>query len=193
MKRPAPSVLLVIDIQDSFKARAERWAHRSNPAFEANVTRLIDAFRTRGHEIIYVLHQDDDVEFSPISDHYRLQDFLSPLPGEVTLHKTTRSVFASTDLARRLTQLGATHLVITGIQTEQCCETTARDAGDRGYTVDFVTEATATFPIPHWNGGPTLGTDDITRRTEYALAGRFARIRTADDVIRNLEPLAALA
>jgi hypothetical protein len=113
-------------------------------------------------------------------------DFLDVRPGDVVLHKTTRSTFASTDLERRLNLLGVRRLVITGIQTEQCCETTARDGGDLGYEIDFVTEATLTFPIPHWAGGPELSPEAITERTEYALAGRFARIRTVDDVVAAL-------
>ena len=72
-------------------------------------------------------------------------DFVAPKPGEVVLQKTTISVFASTDLARRLTQWEINHLTVTGIQTEQCCETTTRDASDRGYQVDFVTDAGCSF------------------------------------------------
>src|ERR1700728_3495344 len=76
--------------------------------------------------------------------------------------------------------------VICGIRTEQCCETTARVASDFGFGVTFVTDATATSPIEHWDAQPgrgageiladprTLQVDDILARTEYALAGRFA-------------------
>ena len=85
--------------------------------------------------------------------------------------------------------------VITGIQTEQCCETTARLAADYGYRVTFVTDATATFPIAHRDAPAaatleevladprTLGTDAVTERTEYALAGRFATIRTTGELL----------
>ncbi|MFW6034438.1 MAG: isochorismatase family protein, partial [bacterium] len=81
-----------------------------------------------------------------------------------------------------------------GIQTEQCCETTARVASDLGFDVTFVTDATATFPIAHRDAPAdrsideilsdptTLSTDEVIRRTEYALAGRFAAIKSVDDL-----------
>ena len=70
-------------------------------------------------------------------------------------------------------------VVITGIQMEQCCETSARVAADLGYAVDFVTEGTMTFPIPnHDKPGEELGVEEILQRTEYALRRRSATIAT---------------
>ncbi|MBB6099834.1 nicotinamidase-related amidase [Deinobacterium chartae] len=179
--------LLVIDIQESFRV-APRWQGRNNPAFEDNVARLIAAFRERKLPVIFVLHSEPGSHdsFDPAQGYVRLQDFLERHEGEALLTKTTRGVFASTDLGAHLQALGVGRLVISGIQTEQCCETTAREGGDRGYAVDFVTEATRTFPIAHWAAGPTLEPDAIVERTEYALAGRFATIRTVDEVIATL-------
>jgi nicotinamidase-related amidase len=179
------SVLLVIDVQDTFKADATRWSRRNNPKFESNVSALISAYREAGEPIIFFLHQDSDPGWGP-GPNYRLMDFLDVRPDDVVLHKTTRSCFTSTDLQRRLNSLSAPRLVITGIQTEQCCETTTRDGGDLGYEVDFVTEATLTFPIQHWAGGPELSPELTTERTEYALARRFARIRTVNEVVADL-------
>jgi nicotinamidase-related amidase len=182
------SVLLVIDVQDSFKADSVTWATRNNPAFESNLTKLIEAYRTAHLPIVFVLHQNlrPESHFNPKSPFYRFMDFVVPRPGEVVLQKTTISAFASTDLARRLTQWEIRHLRVTGIQTEQCCETTTRDASDRGYQVDFLTDATLTFTIPHWEGGPELSTDEVVRRTEYALAGRFAKIVSTKEVLESL-------
>ena len=60
-------------------------------------------------------------------------------------------------------------------------------AADLGYAVDFVTEATQTFPIPnHDNPGEELGTDAIRERTEYALRRRFARIAKVADIAKDL-------
>src|ERR1700743_3050952 len=186
--RVPKSVLLVIDVQDSFKGDATTWATRNNPAFESNVAKLIEAYRNADLPIVFVLHQNlrPESHFNQQSPLYRFMDFVAPRPGEVVLQKTTISVFASTDLARRLTQWGVNHLTVTGIQAEQCCETTTRDASDRGYQVDFVTHATLSFTIPHWNGGPELSTDEVVRRTEYALAGRFANIVSTQGVLDSL-------
>ncbi len=182
------AALLVIDAQDSFKV-GPRWERRSNLSFESNMDRLVRAFRDAGRPVIFVMHSDSDGPFRVDSPHYRLMDFLRPIPGEPIIHKTTRNCFTSTNLQPLLLRQGVRRVVITGIQTEQCCETTARVAADLGFEVDFVTEATLTFPIPlNADGsGPELATDAIIERTEYALRRRFARIAPVDDVVNGLK------
>lgn len=180
------SALLVIDAQNSFRARAS-WARRSNHAFEANVGALIDAFRAANRPVLYFLHTDDDAEFALGSPHLVLMDFLAPRDDEPVLLKDTRNCFTSTTLQARLLALGVRRVAITGIQTEQCCETTARVAADLGYAVDFVTDATCTFPIAHRDHpGEELDTDAVIERTEYALRGRFARIVTTEALVAEL-------
>jgi nicotinamidase-related amidase len=182
----ADSALLVIDAQDSFKAGA-RWARRSNVDFERNVGALIDAYREAGLPVLFVLHSDTDGAFHVTSPYYKLMDFITRRENEPLLHKNTRNAFTSTDLRQRLEALGVKRIVITGIQTEQCCETTARLGADLGYDVDFVTEATMTFPILNRETGAELSTHDVVERTEYALRDRFARIVRVADVVAELE------
>lgn len=174
------SALLVIDIQDSFKIDPARWASRNNPAFEQNVTELIATFREASRPIIWVLHNDTDPGFRPGDPEVRLMDFLDRREHEPLIVKNTRNAFTSTDLQQRLDALGVRKVVISGISTEQCCETTTRVAADLGYDVDFVTEATATFPIG------SLSTDAIVARTEAVLNKRFARIAKVSDVKEEL-------
>lgn len=174
------TALLVIDVQDSFKYNAERWVSRSNPAFEANVTELISAFREASLPIIFFLHTDSDPGFGTGDPHFRLMDFVDRRESDPLLVKNTRNAFTSTDLRQRLDALGVRKVVISGISTEQCCETTTRVAADLGYEVDFVTEATATFPIG------SLTTDQIVERTEAVLNGRFARIARVAEVKEEL-------
>jgi nicotinamidase-related amidase len=181
------SALLVIDAQDSFKL-GERWAQRNNKTFEKNVARLIDLYRRYRLPVIYFLHSDDDPGFERNSRHYKLMDFLSPREAEPVIHKETRNVFTSTGLPAMLMEKGVRRVLITGIQMEQCCETSARVAADLGYAVDFVTEATMTFPIPnHDRPGEELGVDAIRERTEYVLRRRFARIATVASIADELE------
>ena len=187
------SALLVIDIQDSFKV-LPRWPRRNNPAFEKNVTKLIDAYRNAGLPVIYFLHFDDDLGFERDNPNKKLMHWLMPRANEPILEKGTRNAFTSTDLSSLLLKLGVRRLAITGIQTEQCCETTARVAGDLGYAVDFVTEATLTFPIANLDKpDEELGTDAVVERTEYALRGRFARIVTVAELEVELKGARRLA
>jgi nicotinamidase-related amidase len=189
------NALVVIDVQESFRQRP-LWQAVSNPEIVTRVQRLVDAARAAGDAVVWVLHTEPGSGgvFDPASEHVRLMDGLAPAPGEPVLSKTSRNAFTTTNLQQLLTERGIRDLVICGIQTEQCCETTARLAADFGYDVTFVTDATATFPIPHRDAPSgrtvaelladprTLSTDDIVARTEYALAGRFATIRTTAEV-----------
>jgi nicotinamidase-related amidase len=183
------SALLVIDAQDSFKA-TDRWQRRDNKQFERNVGILVRAFRECQLPVIYFLHSDPDPGFETSSPHYKLMDFLTPRDSEPVLHKRTRNVFTGTGLGELLLEKRVRRVLITGIQMEQCCETSARVAADLGYAVDFITEATMTFPIPnHDRPGEELGTEAIRERTEYVLRRRFAHIVTVADVNKELTPL----
>ena len=87
-------------------------------------------------------------------------------------------------LQQWLEQNDVKHVIISGLRTEQCCETTARVASDFGYRVTYVTEATLTFPITH--DGITLSIADLRHRTESVLIHRFADIRTAEGCLQEL-------
>src|SRR4051812_6051134 len=163
--------LVVIDVQESFRARPS-WEHVNNPAVGERAQQLVDAARVAGDLVVWVLHSEpgSGTPFDPESGLVRLFAELKPEAGEPVLTKTSRNAFTTTNLQQWLTTRGVDHLIICGIQTEQCCETTARLASDLGYKVTFVTDATATFPIPHWSQPRTLSAQEIVERTEYALA-----------------------
>ncbi|MEV0666321.1 cysteine hydrolase family protein [Actinomadura luteofluorescens] len=187
--------LLVIDVQESFRRRPN-WAAVSAPDIAARAARLAEAARAAGDLVVWILHAEPGSggAFDPELGHVRLMDGLAPAAGEPVMTKTSRNAFTTTGLQRLLTERGVTEVAVCGIQTEQCCETTARLAADLGYRVTFVTDATATFPIEHRDAPPgrplaeiladpaTLPTDQIIARTEYALAGRFAAIASLDDL-----------
>jgi nicotinamidase-related amidase len=188
--------LVVLDVQESFRQRPI-WAASSNPEVAKQVRRLADAFRAAGDLVVWVLHTEPGTGtvFDPASGFVRLMDGLEPAPGDPVLHKTSHNAFTTTNLQQQLTSKGICELAVCGIRTEQCVETTARVASDLGYEVTFVTDATATNPIEHRDapaGRPlaeiiadprTLPVDEIIARTEYALAGRFATIRTVADLV----------
>jgi nicotinamidase-related amidase len=189
MQRKTPiarSALLVIDAQDSFKA-GPRWLRRNNPNFEENVSRLIDTYRSAGLPVLFFLDSDDDEEFKPGSPYFKLMDFIQPQEGEPVIVKTSRNCFTSTNLNALLSEANVKRVVVSGIKTEQCCETTARVASDLGYEVDFVTEATLTFPIPHPEKDDELSAEEVVRRTEYALRNRFAHIMTVEKLVAELQ------
>src|SRR5580692_4038935 len=181
------SALLVVDAQDSFKA-TPRWERRNNRDFEKNVGALIAAYRAANLPVVFFLHTDSDEGFATDSPLFKLMDFIKPRADEPVLLKNTRNCFTSTTLQPYLLEKGVRRVTIAGIQMEQCCETSARVAADLGYAVDFVTEATMTFPIPNWDHpGQELGVEAIRERTEYALRRRFARIATVSQLTQELK------
>lgn len=184
------SALLVIDAQDSFMAEP-RWLLRNNQSFEENLQRLIEGYCSANRPVFFFLDSDDSEHFQPSSPYFKLMKFIRPRPDEPVIVKTSRNCFTTTNLDYLLRRADVTRVVITGIKTEQCCETTTRVASDLGYDVDFVTEATLTFPIPHPDRGEELSTEEVVRRTEYALRDRFARINTVDALLEELEGAAA--
>lgn len=183
--RDPQTALLVIDVQDSFKVGA-RWLQRNNPAFERNVERLVAGCRTAGVPIYYFLDSDDDEPFQPASPHFKLMDFLDPREEEPVIVKTSRNCFSSTNLDWTLRRAGISRVIVCGIKTEQCCETTARVASDLGYGVDYVIEATLTFPIPDPRTGDVLPVDEVVRRTRFVLHDRFAQVVTVDQALAHL-------
>jgi nicotinamidase-related amidase len=182
------SALLVVDAQDSFKLDAKKWERRNNRDFEKNLGRLIDAYREAKLPVIFFIHTDEDPGFGTDHPLFKLMDFVKPRSGEPLIQKNTRNAFTSTGLSALLLEKGVRRVAITGIQMEQCCETTARVAADLGYAVDFVIDGTMTFPIPnHDKPGEELGVDAIRERTEYALRRRFARITTVAQLEAELK------
>jgi nicotinamidase-related amidase len=157
---------------------------------------LADHARAAGDLVVWVLHAEPGSggAFDPALGFVRPIDGLAPGQGEPVITKSSHNAFTTTNLAQLLTERGIRELIICGIRTEQCCETTARVAFDLGYTVTFVTDATATTPIRHRDAPAdltpdelmadprTLGVADIISRTEYALAGRFATVTTVDEL-----------
>jgi nicotinamidase-related amidase len=187
--------LIIIDVQESFRQQPE-WAATSNPGIAAQVGRLVTAARAAGDLVVWVLHAEpgSGTAFDPASGYVRLMDGLVPQEGEPILTKSSHNAFTTTNLQQTLTARAISAIVVCGIKTEQCCETTARVGCDLGYKVTFATDATATMPIEHRDAPParplaailadpaTLQVQDVVARTEYALAGRFAAIRTVEEL-----------
>lgn len=176
----AGTALLVIDVQESFRYRPY-WRDDDIPAFRASQQALIDGARSSGIPVVQIFHDDGDGPFDRASGHVRTLEGLTIEP-DVLFHKSRHSALVGTGLGVWLTEHGINRLIVSGIRTEQCCETTTRHAADLGYHVDFVTDATLTFPMAHASG-VSFSANDIKIRSELVLAGRFARIASVDEAL----------
>jgi nicotinamidase-related amidase len=179
--------LLVIDVQESFRHRSY-WRGEDLPAFLKNVQALIDQASARAIPIAQVFHQelnDDPADpFSGTSGWVRPMPELSLRPDGVFRKHVHSAMFARTaegvTLEDWLRDRAIEEILVTGIRTEQCCETTTRHASDLGFQVRYVTDATLTFPMQA-RSGREVSPAEIRERTELVLDGRFARVvRTAD-------------
>lgn len=179
------SALILIDIQESFR-QMPFWSETDLPAFREAVLALDAGCRARDVPVVHIYHVGAAGPFTEASGHVRGLDWLPGAPA-VTFHKHTHNAFSDTGLDLWLRRRDINHLIIAGIRTEQCCETTTRVGADMGYSVDFVTEATLTFPMTHAGSGRTYGADEIKAHTELVLAGRFARIVSAAEALAALE------
>jgi nicotinamidase-related amidase len=177
--------LLVIDVQESFRHRPY-WREDELPVFLANVRLLAERARARGVPVVQVFHQepgDDPANpFSHASGLVRAMPELS-LKADVVFYKHVHSAMLALDpagltLESWLRRAAVQELLVTGIRTEQCCETTTRHASDLGFQVQYITDATLTFPMRS-RSGREFSTAEIRERTELVLEGRFARIVSA--------------
>ncbi|HEY6892992.1 MAG TPA: isochorismatase family protein [Rhodanobacteraceae bacterium] len=128
------TALLVIDVQESFRQRPY-WNGDEAPAFFDRLQALVDGAKARRIPIVQIFHVEDEGAFSLASGNVRTMAPLSIAPDAV-FHKHRHSALVGSGLPVWLTERGIRRLIISGIRTEQCCETTARHASDSGFEVD---------------------------------------------------------
>jgi len=179
------TALLVIDAQESFRHRPY-WNDQDVPTFLERLQALIDGAAVRNIPVIQIFHVEKSGAFSLASGQVRTMEGISIAPDAV-FQKQSHSALVGTGLDVWLVQHGIRRLIISGIRTEQCCETTTRHASDIGYAVVYVTEATLTFPMTdrrgrHWSA------EEIKARTELVLDGRFASIAGVEEALAGKIP-----
>lgn len=183
----AQSALLIIDVQQSFQHRPF-WREDDVPDFQQKLLHLIEQCQQRGVALVDVFHVDEDELFTLASGLVKPMAFLSH-QADVTVYKHVHNALTESGLHAWLQQRDIRHLIISGMRTEQCCETTTRVASDLGYQVTYVTEATLTFEMTH--AGQTLSSADLKHRTETVLEGRFAKVRDVAGCLADLDAAAA--
>lgn len=176
----ADTALLVIDAQTSFRHRPYFRAD-DLPAYVEHQQALVDGAKAAGIPILQVFHVE---ETGPFSEASGFVTALEPLriAADAVFRKRRHSALVGTGLDVWLVAHGIRRIIVSGIRTEQCCETTTRHASDLGYAVDFVSAATLTFPMTD-AAGREWSPAEIRARTELVLAGRFARIATVAEAL----------
>jgi nicotinamidase-related amidase len=182
----ASSALVVVDVQEGFADPA--WGTRNNPAFEGNLQQLLEAWTAAGLPLVYVRHDSSEAH-SPLYPNQpgnELQELLATASPDLLVTKQVNSSFhGSPDLHGWLRGNGLTGIVVTGITTNHCCETTARVGGNLGYDVRFVLDSTYTFDRTGPDG-TTMTADELARATATNLHGEFATVVSTADLLALL-------
>ncbi len=194
---PARMALVNVDMQIAF-VEGTPLSAPDGVALLPVVNRLADACRRAGMMVIHTRHVTrpdgsnlgtmgeliDAVREGYImdgSETAKLHPALDVKEGDIVVEKPRYGAFSGTDLDNLLRANGVDTIIVSGICTNICCETTAREAGMRDYHVFFMEDGTETFPA----GGLTV--EEIKKAVHTTLGLAFANLIPVYDMISRIE------
>lgn len=183
---PSNTALILIDIQKGFDE--PYWGRRNNPDAEANAASLLEGWRDSKRPIFHIQHLSLNPNSPLHPDHpgHHHKDLVRPREGEPLLTKHVNSAFIGTNLEQQLREQGITSVVITGLTTNHCVETTTRMAGNLGFDTYLVSDATATFDRTGPDGVHHTA-EEIQSMTISNLNEEFATIVTTAEVLQAIK------
>jgi nicotinamidase-related amidase len=181
------AVLLVVDVQKGLDDPS--CGRRDNPTCEGNLARLIRTWRESLRPIVLVRHDDPEPgsALAPGMPGNGFKDVVVDALGgaepDLLIEKSVSSAFhGRPDLDAWLRARGTAQLVVCGIQTNRCCETTARVAGCLGYEMLFALDATHTFDDTGPDGA-VVSAEDFARATAANIDPSFGRVLSTEDLV----------
>lgn len=184
----ADAALVVVDVQVGFDEPS--WGTRGDDAdAERNIAQLISVWRNRGRPVILVRHdsEHDTSPLHPTSSGNQLKpeitDAMQGAEPDLLVTKAVNSAFHGTpDLHAWLTARGIRQVLVCGVQTNFCCETTARVGANLGHDMIYVLDATWTYDLPGYSGG-TVPASTLREVTATNLANEFCRVTSTASVV----------
>ena len=176
------AALVLIDVQQGFDD--PRWGARNNPDAEKRIAELLAVWRNAGRPVIHVQHLSLEAE-SPLREDAPGHAFkieTGPTADESVFRKQVNSAFIGTDLEAYLRGKGIQSLVVVGLTTDHCISTSVRMAGNLGFVVTVIEDATATFDRRGPDG--THYSAELMHRVALAsLHGEFATVRSTREIL----------
>lgn len=170
------TVLVVIDVQNAMFADAIPF---EGERVLATIKGLIAKARAAEVPVVYIQHTMEGIgsEFEKDSDNWQVHPDIAPLPDDVTSLKYTYDAFCDTNLDAKLKALGAEKLILCGLQTEVCVDTTTRSALAHGYRSVLVGDAHSTYDTD------VMKAEMIVKHHNQVLNRRFCEVVMAGDII----------
>ncbi len=180
---PHSTALLLIDVQKGWDN--PYWGERNNPEAEAQIQRLLTAFRQADRPVLHIQHvsQESNSFFFLGEPGMDFKPGALPFKGERVVHKHGHSAFVGTDLEAELRHMEIDRLVIAGFVTNWCVSSTARTAKDLGFKVVVVHDACATFGMEDPLGGH-VGADVMHRAGLAEIHGAVGIVLGCEDVLK---------
>ena len=178
--------LLIIDIQNDYFPGGKMELFNSEAAAD-KAGLLLDAFRKAAKPVFHVQHIALEPEtgfFLPDTPGVEINARVKPLADEVVVHKHYPSAFRETSLLRHLREAGVGELVIAGMMTHMCVDTTVRAACDLGLTCMLAPDACATCALSF--EGRTVAAQDVQCAYLAALDGVFAQVLDVESILRHI-------
>ena len=184
----AKTALVLVDVQKAFVEWEAGGLRRNNPQAVDNIARLLAAFRREGLPVFHIRHASREAGSALAADKpgYQPIDAARERNGEPVIVKHVNSSFIGTDLEDRLRAAGIDTVVICGITTNHCVETTTRMAGNLGFDARLVADACYTFDRTGFDGRAERA-EDIHAMTLSNLNGEFATIETTDSLLAAVD------
>jgi len=181
----SPRTLLIIDIQrDYFPGGAFPLAEPEAAAEAAR--KVLDSFREAGDPVIHMKHvwDEPDAEFMrPGTEGIEIHPAVAPVEGELVLEKESPNSFIDTALEDELRRLDPEQLVVAGMMSSMCVDSTVRAAAERGFSATVVHDACAA-PDLEFNGVDVPGAA-VHAAFMAALAGEYADVRSAAELLEG--------
>ncbi|WP_252109710.1 MULTISPECIES: cysteine hydrolase family protein [unclassified Halomonas] len=176
------TALLIIDMQRGMSDPAA--GARNNACAEANIVRLLGVWRDAGAPVVHVRHisRSPDSTFWPGQSGAEFQPALAPRKTEHVVEKNVPDAFIHSNLERWLRVRDIQRLVIVGVSTSNSVEASARSAGNLGFDVAVVHDATFTFAKRDFAGVERTA-DEVHAMSLANLEGEYARIRSTDEIL----------
>ncbi|MCL6603470.1 MAG: cysteine hydrolase [Paenibacillus sp.] len=168
------TALLIIDVQEAMFSYPNDKLHDETGVMERIVS-LLNKARRKGVPVVYVQHTSDE-EYTKGTTTWQISSQVTPLEGEIIVEKPTWDAFHLTTLDEELQKLGITNLVIAGMQTEFCLDTTCRRSYSLGYSSVLVEDAHSTFDQPY------ITSKEIIQHHNRMLGGRFVTLKRESEV-----------